>query len=132
MGSSFSQTFTNIVRMPVSVNEWESLQREAIRIRMDLLSLVQDIEKWPLFHSEYEQRYFTIKKQWQVVYSMLIQMIKTNRVGDLHDSLEWCKQIRRETDRLAERYIELRKAKLTTIDEKEEPFLADDKSDFVL
>lgn len=121
--------FTKVLSPPVAMNEWESLQREAIRIRMSLVALIQDMEKWSV--GDFEQRYFTIKKQWQVIYSMLLQMIKTNHVPDLVDSIEWCKQIRQETDRLAARYLELRKARLPTIDEKEEPLLADDdKNDF--
>ena len=97
---------------------------------MALAALIQEIEKWHVFHEEYEQRWSILKKQWQIVYSMLLQMIKTNHVYDINDSLEWAKQIRAEMDRLAGRYIELRKAKLPTIDEKEEPLL-DEKNDFV-
>lgn len=116
-------SFTKVLSPPVAMNEWESLQREAIRIRMSLVALIQDMEKWSV--GDYEQRYYTIKKQWQVVYSMLLQMIKTNHVHNVADSIEWCKQIRQETDRLAERYLELRNARLPTIDEKEEPLLGE-------
>jgi hypothetical protein len=123
-------SFTKVLSPPVNMKEWESLQREAIRIRMALSGLIQDAEKWPVFTSEYEQRWFTIIKQWQIVYSMLLQMIKTNHVYDISNSLEWAKQIRAEMDRLARRYMELRKAKLPTIDEKEESLL-DEKNDFV-
>lgn len=97
---------------------------------MALAALIQEIEKWLIFHEEYEQRFITIKKQWQIIYFMLLQMIKTNHVRNSNESLEWAKQIRAEMDRLARRYMELRKAKLPTIDEKEEPLL-DDKNDFV-
>jgi hypothetical protein len=122
MGGSFS--FSKVLSPPVNVNEWESLQREAVRIRMALAGLIQDMEKWSVVTSEYQQRWHTIKKQWYIVYSMLLQMIKTNHVLNINDSMEWCKQIRSEMDRLAARYLELRRAKLPTIDEKEEPLLA--------
>lgn len=119
MGSILTKTLDP----PVSVNEWDSLKQEALQLRMSLITLIQDIEKWPIFYNDYEKRYNTIRKQWQIVYSMLLQMIKSNRVYNINDSLEWCKQIRQDSDRLAERYLMLRKSKLSTIDEKEEPLL---------
>jgi hypothetical protein len=118
-------SLTRVLSPPVNVSEWESLQREAVRIRMSLVSLIQEMEKWSVVTSDYEQRWNTIKKQWYVVYSMLLQMIKSNHVLNINDSMEWCKQIRSEMDRLGARYLELRKAKLPTIDEKEEPLLAE-------
>jgi len=114
--------FTKILDPPVSVNEWDSLQREAIQIRMTFLGLIQDIEKWSI--GGYEQkRYSTIRLQWQTVYPMLLHMIQKDHVRDKGECTEWCKQMKQEMDRLAERYLQLHK---TIGDEKEEPLLEND------
>lgn len=126
MGGSFAK----LLNPPVNVHEWQSLQREAVRIRMALAALVQESEKWGEIPHEHDQRYLSIKKQWQVIYPMLLQMIQSNRVRDLNDSLEWAKQIREEMDRLAERYLEVYAIK-GKLDEKKEPLLRGEKVEFI-
>ena len=114
--------FTKILDPPVSVNEWDSLQREAIQIRMTFVGLIQDIEKWSICGYE-QKRYSTIRLQWQTVYPMLLHMIQKDHVRDKGECIEWCKQMKQEMDRLAERYLQLHK---TIGDEKEEPLLEND------
>lgn len=119
---------TKILDPPVSVNEWDSLQKEAARIRMSLIGLIQDMEKWS--NIDYEQRYSLISSQWLILYPMLLQIIKKGHVRDIGESIEWCKNIRQEMYRLANKYLQLRNKRLPMIDEKEEPLLMNDADSF--
>lgn len=94
------------MEVPVS-NEWESLQREAIRIRMMFVGLIQDMEKWSSL--DYEDRFYSIRNKWQTVITMILQLLQTGRVKGVQDGIEWSKQMREEMDRLTERYYDLRR-----------------------
>lgn len=113
---------TKIMEPPVAMNEWDSLQREAIRIRMSLDGLIKDMEKSPI--NDYEQQYSLISWQWQIVYPMLLQIIKKGHVRNIGESVEWCKHMQDEIYGLAKRYLELR---IKKTDEKEEPLLMDQR-----
>jgi hypothetical protein len=118
---------TKILDPPVDANEWDSLQKEAVRIRMSLVGLIQDMEKWS--NNDYEQRYSLIRLQWQIIYPMLLQVIKKGHVRNIGESVEWCKHMREEIYGLANRYTHL---SIKKTDEKEEPLLMDDNDSFLV
>ena len=104
------------------MNEWDSLQRESIRIRMALVGLIQDMEKWS--NNDYEQRYSLICWQWQIVDSMLLQIIKKGHVRDIGESIEMSNNMREEIHRLTKRYSQL---SIKKDNGKEEPLLMDQR-----
>ena len=108
---------------PVNVNEWNSLKTETVKILTSFHALVNEIEKWPLFHKEYETRYEYIRHQWISLHTMLMQMIRNKKVPSQDECATWLRYMRQEMDRTAEKYNSLRRAKLITIEEKEEPLL---------